>query len=67
MATIRAIASDSSLPGPADFETEFAPTHAFVRRVTGQSLWVLFRVDAEHVIVLALRDSPPVPAGPRAD
>lgn len=61
MATIRAIANDAVLPGPADFETEFAPGRALVRRVPGQNLWILFRIDAEHVIVLVLRDSPPIP------
>lgn len=44
-ATIRAVANADVLPGPADFETTFAPGRAFVRRVQGQNLWILYRYD----------------------
>jgi hypothetical protein len=64
LATVRAIADASALPGPADFETEFAPGRAHVRRVPGQNLWLLYRFDATYVDVLAVRSDPPVPADP---
>jgi hypothetical protein len=32
-----------------------------VRRVAGQSLWILYRFDDVHLDVLAIRDAPPVP------
>ena len=62
LATVRAIADADALPGPADFETAFAPGLAQVRRVSGQNLWVLYRFDATHVDVLTVRNDPPVPA-----
>jgi hypothetical protein len=64
LATISAIADADVLPGPIDFETEFAPGRAHARRVSGQNLWVLFRFDAAHVDVLTVRSEPPVPAEP---
>ena len=64
LATARAIADASVLPGPVDFETDFAPGRAHVRRVPRQNLWVLYRFDATHVDVLTVRTDPPVPAEP---
>jgi hypothetical protein len=64
-ATVRAIADATALPGPIDFETEFAPGRAYVRRVSGQNLWILFRFDATHVDVLTVRTDPPIPADPK--
>jgi hypothetical protein len=58
--TLRALAS-ADLPGPADFEAAFAPARAFVRRVTGQNIWLLYRFDHHHVFILTARDQPPVP------
>jgi hypothetical protein len=49
------------LPGPSDFRTTFHPGSAYVRRIAGRNLWVLYRFDATHVDVLAVRDEPPVP------
>ncbi len=60
-ATVGTLASADVLPGPMDAETVFPPGRAYVRRVPGQNLWVLFRFDATHVDVLAVRDAPPVP------
>ena len=60
-ATLRALAS-FDLPGVADVETSFAPGRAFVRRVPGQNLWLLYRFDDDHVFVLTARGQPPVPA-----
>ena len=64
LATISALASSDALPGPADFETEFAPGRAHVRRIASQNLWLLYRFDATHVDILAVRSDPPVPAEP---
>jgi hypothetical protein len=63
LVTIRAIADADVLPGPIDFETDFAPGRAYVRRVSGQNLWVLYRFDARHVDVLNVRSDPPIPVG----
>jgi hypothetical protein len=62
LATISAITGTEVLPGPIDFETEFAPGRAYVRRVSGENLWLLFRFDATHVDILTVRGDPPVPA-----
>ena len=43
LATVRAIADATALPGPGDFETAFAPGRAHVRRASSQNLWVLYR------------------------
>jgi hypothetical protein len=59
-ATMRALAK-SSLPGAGDFETAFAPAKAYVRRVAGQNLWLLYRFDDDHVFVMTVRGEPPVP------
>lgn len=64
LAAVRAIADADALPGPADFETNFAPGRANVRRVSKQNLWVLYRFDAAHVDVLTVRGEPPVPVDP---
>jgi hypothetical protein len=63
-ATVRTLADASALPGPADFETEFAPGRAHVRRVPGQNLWLLYRFDATYVDILTVRNDPPLPADP---
>ena len=59
-ATMRALAS-AELPGVGDFETAFAPAKAWVRRVTGQNLWLLYRFDDGNVFVMTARGQPPVP------
>jgi hypothetical protein len=65
LTTISGIASAEVLPGPADFETDFSPGRAYVRRVAGQNVWLLYRFDATHVDVLAVRNDPPVPTEPK--
>ena len=60
-ATVGALANADTLPAAMDAETVFPPGRAYVRRVAGQNLWVLFRFDATHLDVLAVRDAPPVP------
>ena len=58
--TMRALAS-TNLPGGGDFETSFAPGRAWVRRVLGQNIWLLYRFDDEHVFTMTARGQPPVP------
>lgn len=59
-ATLRMLAT-AELPGPVDFETEFSPRRAFVRRVVGQNIWIVYRFDDEQVFVMTARGLPPVP------
>jgi hypothetical protein len=59
-AAIRALAS-AQLPGALDFETPFAPGRAFVRRVVGQNIWILYRYDDDQLFVMTARGEPPVP------
>jgi len=63
-ATIGGLSRDDVLPGPGDAETSFAPGRAYVRRVAGQNVWLLYRFDADHVAVLTARNQPPVPVEP---
>jgi hypothetical protein len=60
-ATMRALAA-ADLPGAGDSETSFSPGKAYVRRVTGQNLWLLYRFDDEQVFIMTARGQPPVPA-----
>jgi len=48
-AGMRALAV-GDLPGPDDFATAFAPTHAHTRRLTGFNVWLLYRFDDRHVL-----------------
>jgi hypothetical protein len=61
-ATMRALAS-TALPGGGDYETAFSPGKAFVRRVLGHNVWLLYRFNDDHVFVMATRNQPPVPLG----
>jgi hypothetical protein len=61
-AAIAALADADELPGPGDDETGFAPGRAFVRRVGGRNVWILYRFDGDHVFALTTRGVPPVPA-----
>ena len=62
-ATIAALANADELPGPGDDETTFGVGRAFVRRVGGRNVWVLYRFDAQRVFALTARHEPPVPIG----
>jgi hypothetical protein len=62
-AAMRALAS-TKVPGPADYETSFAPARAHVRRVAGQNVWLLYRFDDQHLFILTARGQPPVPTEP---
>jgi hypothetical protein len=59
-ATVRALASADG-PGVGDYETSFAPGRAYVRRVSGHNLWILYRFDDVHVFIMTARGYPPVP------
>jgi hypothetical protein len=58
---LASLASQTELPGVQDFETTFHPGRAFVRRVLGQNLWVLYRFDAVYLDILTVWDQPPIP------
>lgn len=60
-AAVAALTEAEELPGPSDNETPFAPGRAFVRRVSGRNVWILYRFDDEHVFALTTRGVPPVP------
>lgn len=60
-ATTRALQRAENLPGAGDYETAFAPARAYVRRVPGQNIWLLYRFDDQHVTVMTARNQPPVP------
>lgn len=50
-----------ALPGIAGHETEFSPGRAYVRRVSGHNLWILYRFDDDSVFIMTARSQPPVP------
>jgi hypothetical protein len=58
-AAIGALAAADELPGQIDFDTGFAPGRAYVRRVPGYSVWILYRFDDAHVSILQARDEEP--------
>jgi hypothetical protein len=60
-ATVAALADADQLPGAGDDETKFGPGWAFVRRVAGRNVWILYRFDDDHVFVMTTRGAPPVP------
>ena len=61
--TVAVLAGTDELPGPGDDETTFGVGRAFVRRVGGRNIWVLYRFDEQHVFALTARDQPPLPIG----
>ena len=61
-ATIAALSNADVLPGIGDDQTLFSPGRAFVRRVSGFNVWILYRFDEENVFVMTTRGQPPVPA-----
>jgi hypothetical protein len=59
-AALMALASAESLPGPLDVEHELVRGQsAWVRRVTSENLWLLYRFDDVEVRVLAVSAPPP--------
>ena len=58
---VATLADADELPGPGDDETAFAPGRAFVHRVGGRNVWILYRFDDAHVYALTARGVPPVP------
>lgn len=49
LAAVAALAEEGDLPGVGDDETRFGPGRAFVRRVGGRNVWILYRFDDDHV------------------
>lgn len=60
-ATVAVLANADDLPGAGDDETKFGPGRAFVRRVSGRNVWILYRFDDDHVYAMTTRGQPPVP------
>lgn len=60
-AAVAALADAAELPGVGDDETTFGPGRAFVRRVSGRNVWILYRFDDDHMFALTTRGEPPVP------
>ncbi len=60
-AAVAALADAAELPGAGDDETTFGPGRAFVRRVSGRNVWILYRFDDVHMFALTTRGEPPVP------
>ena len=60
-ATVAVLADADELPGAGDEETKFGPGRAFVRRVGGRNVWILYRFDVDHVFAMTTRGTPPVP------
>ncbi|MCC6523125.1 MAG: hypothetical protein IT373_10730 [Polyangiaceae bacterium] len=50
------------LPGPLDYEAMMPPVRtAWVRRLTGENLWLWYTFDAARLCAAALTSHPPVP------
>jgi hypothetical protein len=60
-ATLAVLSEADELPGAADDETRFGLGRAFVRRVGGRNVWILYRFDDDHVFAVTTRGTPPVP------
>jgi len=59
---IAAVAGYAALPSPLDTRAVIPPTgEAYVRRVTGQNLWIWYRFDAQLVTFVTLTCTPPPP------
>jgi len=60
--TVRALADAEVLPAEIDVEATRKPIgRAWVRRVSGQNLWLWFRVTDEEVVLITISTDPPVP------
>lgn len=60
--TIAALAAAEKLPGPADDEAPVPPTAtAYVRRVSGENLWIWYRLRPGEVVIITVKGEPPVP------
>ena len=60
-ACLSSLASSETLPGVVDFEAEFKPGTAHVRRAGAANLWVWFRFSEDSVTILSVTNTPPVP------
>lgn len=50
------------LPAPADTPIAFGTGRALVRRVSRETLWVLYKVSDQYVDLLTVQADPPIPA-----
>jgi len=62
-ACVGSIGSSDALPGPTDCEADFPPGTAYVRRAGRANLWVWYRFGADHITILTVTDTPPIPRG----
>lgn len=60
-ACLSSLASARALPGALDFEADFAPGTAQVRRAGSANLWVWYRFGDASVTILSVTNTPPVP------
>ena len=60
-ACLSSLASARTLPGAPDFEADFAPGTAQVRRAGSSNLWVWYRFNDDTVTILSVTNTPPVP------
>lgn len=51
-----------TLPGPADTTMAFGAARAFVRRVSGDNLWIVYQVKDDFIDLLAVKGEPPIPS-----
>jgi hypothetical protein len=51
-----------ALPGPADTTMAFGAGRAFVRRVSGDNLWIVYQVKDDFIDLLAVKGEPPIPS-----
>jgi hypothetical protein len=51
-----------TLPGPADTSMAFGAGRAFVRRVSGDNLWIVYQVKDDFIDLLAVKGEPPIPS-----
>ena len=59
---VRALVNADVLPAPLDYEAAIPPTSkAWVRRVSGENMWIFYAWDANHVVLLTVMRTPPVP------
>jgi hypothetical protein len=61
-AAIASLSNANDLPAAADVETSFSPGRAYVRRVAGHNVWLLYRFDDHRLFVMTARGEPPLPA-----
>jgi hypothetical protein len=61
-AAVQALVRAEMLPAAADTQIAFGSGRAFVRRITRENLWIVYRVSDQFVDLLTVQSEPPVPA-----